>query len=56
MTLDFEGKKVDCSEIMREINPLSHIYEDAEENLEQKLAKNLGASHCARQMRNIKSK
>lgn len=56
MTLNFEGRDIDCSKILNTITPKLHIYEDAEEVLELKLSTILSPSHCSRQMRNIKSK
>ncbi len=56
MTLNFEGKDFDCSKALNTIVPASHIYEDANEVLLLKISSDLSTSHCARQMRNIKSK
>jgi len=56
MTLQFEGECIDCSSALDNIKPASHIYEDAAEILQQRQAEYLCTSHCARQMRNIKSK
>ena len=55
MTLQFEGKNVDCSDAINTLKPAPHIYEDATEIVQQRKSKYLSTSHRARQMHNIKT-
>ncbi len=56
LTLNFEGKSIDCSSLMNNISPLAHIYQDANDTMQQRKSLSLSSPHCTRQMRYIKTK